>query len=284
MGSIPAGSTMNNGFLLALATLVGTIIGGGIFGLPYVVSKSGLVPGVFYLVVLGGLVMLLHLFFGEIALRTSEKHRLIGYAELYLGGWAKKLVTVSTVVGMVGALLAYIIIAGDFLGVAFGSIFSGVSNTVFSLIFWAVLSVFILKGIQAISKMELFMNIALFTVIFAIFLFAFPHVETENFVAIDFSHLFLPYGVVLFAFAGWQAIPEIAGLPFANKFRIYRKNTLSAGFARFVMVPNRGTPQEREVLDGRFENHLDTLNPKVAIVVGNCTDLCVMQLAMFVKT
>jgi len=203
---------MNSGFLLALATLVGTIIGGGIFGLPYVVSKSGLVPGVFYLVVLGGLVMLLHLFFGEIVLRTSEKHRLIGYAEMYLGTWAKKLVTISTIVGIVGALLAYIILAGDFLEVAVGSMFPAVSNTVFSLVFWGALSVFILKGIQAISRMELFMNIALFTVIFAIFLFAFPHVETENFVAVDFSHLFLPYGVVLFAFAGWAAIPEIAEL------------------------------------------------------------------------
>jgi len=202
---------MNNSFLLALATLVGTIIGGGIFGLPYVISKSGLIPGVFYLVVLGGLVMLLHLFVGEVTLRTSGKHRLIGYAEIYLGDWAKKLVTISTIVGIVGALLAYIILAGDFLEIIFAP-FLSVPNTALSLVFWGVLSVLILKGIQAISRMELFMNIALFTAVFTIFFFAFPHVKIDNFVAVDFSHLFLPYGLVLFAFVGWHAIPEIAEL------------------------------------------------------------------------
>lgn len=202
---------MNNSFILALSTLVGTVIGAGIFGLPYVVSKSGIIPGIFYFVVLGGIVMLLHLFFGEIVLRTVAKHRLIGYAEIYLGAWAKKLVTISTMVSIIGALLAYIIIAGNFLETVFAPLFS-TPGIVFPLIFWAFLSVFILKGIQAISKMEFFMNIALFAVVLVIFFFAFPHIETGNFTAIDFSHIFLPYGVILFALAGWHAIPEIAEL------------------------------------------------------------------------
>jgi len=202
---------MNNSFLLALSTLIGTIIGAGIFGLPYVVSKSGVVPSLFYFVILGGVVLLLHLFVGEIVLRTPGKHRLIGYSEIYLGSWAKKLITISTVVGIVGTLLAYIIVAGDFLEIVFASMFS-VSGTVYSIVVWAVLSLFILKGIQAIAKIELFMNIALFSVIGVILAFAVPHMESGNFIIFDSSNIFLPYGVVLFAFAGWAAIPEITDL------------------------------------------------------------------------
>ena len=202
---------LDNPFLLALSTLVGTIIGAGIFGLPYVVAKSGIIPGVFYFVLLGGVVMILHLMFGEIALRTTEKHRLIGYASLYLGNWAKKLVTVSTVVGIVGALLAYIIIGGDFLYIVLGS-FIPLSNFAFAIVLWFVLSLFILRGIQAIAKTELLMDIILFAVVGVIFVFALPHFQLQNFMLFDSLHVFLPYGVVLFSFLGLSAIPEIAEL------------------------------------------------------------------------
>jgi len=202
---------LDNPFLLALSTLVGTIIGAGIFGLPYVVAKSGIIPGVFYFVLLGGVVMILHLMFGEIALRTTEKHRLIGYASLYLGNWAKKLVTVSTVVGIVGALLAYIIIGGDFLYIVLGS-FIPLSNFAFAIVLWFVLSLFILRGIQTIAKIELLMDIILFVVVGVIFVFVLPHFQLQNFMLFDSLHVFLPYGVVLFSFLGLSAIPEIAEL------------------------------------------------------------------------
>jgi tyrosine-specific transport protein len=202
---------MNNSFLLALATLVGTIIGGGVFALPYVVSRAGIIPSLFYFAVLGGVVLLLHLMFGEIALRTTEKHRLIGYANIYLGNWAKKLVTFSTIFGIVGALLAYIILAGNFLHILLGS-FLPVSNFTFSILFWFVFSLFVLRGIQAIAKMELLINIALFLVIGIIFTFVAPHVEAANFISFDYFYVFLPYGVILFALLGLPAIPEIAAL------------------------------------------------------------------------
>ena len=101
-------------FFLALSVLIGTIIGAGIFGIPYVIFKSGLIPGLFYFIILGGAVLLIHLFFGEIVLRTKEKYRLPGFALKYLGRPAEVLVTVSVVVGVIGALLAYLILAGDF--------------------------------------------------------------------------------------------------------------------------------------------------------------------------
>jgi tyrosine-specific transport protein len=200
---------MTNSFVLALSTLVGTIIGAGIFGVPYVFSQSGFFVGTLHIVVVGIVVTLLHLFFGEIALRTKAKHRLIGYAELYVGSFAKKLVVFSTFFGIVGSLLAYIIVAGTFLQLALSPVVSW-SPEVFSLGFWAVLSLFVFVGMQAIARLELFMNIALFAVLFILFTSAAPHVSVGNISVFSFSHILLPWGVVFFALAGWAAIPELA--------------------------------------------------------------------------
>ena len=179
--------------------------------MPYAIAQSGVIPGVFYLVVLGGMVLLLHLMFGEIALRTTEKHRLIGYASVYVGSWAKILITISTFVGVVGALLAYIILAGDFLQIIVSSLIP-ISSFGLSILFWLFGSFFIIRGIQSIAKMELLMNVVLFVVVGIIFVFALPHVAIEHYTMFNPSFMFLPYGVVLFAFMGLSAIPEIAEL------------------------------------------------------------------------
>ena len=57
-------------FLRATAVLVGTTIGAGMFGIPYVVSKIGFLPGLAYILVLGALTLFLNLIYGEVILRT----------------------------------------------------------------------------------------------------------------------------------------------------------------------------------------------------------------------
>ncbi|MCP6726885.1 MAG: amino acid permease [Patescibacteria group bacterium] len=247
-----------NKALLALSTLVGTIIGAGIFGLPYVLSLAGVIPGLFYFFLLGGAVLLLHLMFGEITLRTKGSHRLIGYAGMYVGSWAKALVVFSTFVGVLGALLAYVIIGGEFIQTAL-SPFIYVSSVTASVIFWAVLSFFIIQGIQLITKMEFFMNIALFLVMGIIFLFAAPYLDSANFTAISVPNIILPFGVVLFALTGWSAIPEIADFFKQRKDRRSFKNIiifasvitviLSAVFA-FVVVGVSGVNTSEDALSG----------------------------------
>lgn len=63
-----------------------------------------------------------------------------------------------------------------------------------------------------------------------------------------------------------ETIPELAGLPFAQEFVIIEKNGLS---------PENGTA---------FDAWVDA-NPDIttAIVAGDCTDLCVYQLAMHLR-
>ena len=249
---------MNSSFVLALSTLVGTIVGAGIFGLPYVISQSGVLPAVFYFLLIGGAVMVLHLLFGEVCLRTNEKHRLIGYSQMYLGGVGKMLVIVSTLFGLLGALLVYIILGGRFLAIALAPFFS-LSDTTASFLFWIVLSFFVLQGIQLIARAEFFMNLLLLLFGAVIFAFAFPHVQSANFTLIESSNIFLPYGVILFSLLGWSAIPEIADLFKSKKDKQNLDNVIVWTFAiviafylafSFIIVGVSGQNTSPNTLDG----------------------------------
>ncbi len=189
--------------------MVGPIIGAGIFGIPFVVAKSGVIPGIFYFVVLTFVVVLLHLFFGEICLRTEGKHRLVGYAQIYLGIWGKVFASLVLLFVLVGTLLAYLILAGDFLRISLSS-FLPLSSLSYTLIFVAIGTFFVAQGRQLIARAEFLLNVGIFAAIGVIAFFAAPAVRLENFPVLDVSNLFLPFGVIFFALIGWEAIPEVA--------------------------------------------------------------------------
>lgn len=222
-------------FFLALATLIGVVVGAGIFGIPYVISKSGVGPGLFYFLILGGTVLFLHLFFGEIVLRTTERHRLIGYSQKYLGKWGKILITISTVLGITGVLLAYLILGGEFLEIIFSPLFSFSAET-FSLIFWLILIYFIFRGIRLIARAEIFTNLAFFIIVFFILCFLFPKINLENFNLLNLKYLFLPYGVIMFSLMGSVGIPEIADILKTSEERKSFKKVIIASSAIVIIL------------------------------------------------
>ena len=54
---------MNNTFIKSIAILIGTTIGAGVFGVPYAIAQIGFIPGLVYLLVIGGLMILLNLMY-----------------------------------------------------------------------------------------------------------------------------------------------------------------------------------------------------------------------------
>jgi len=200
---------MNKNFILAVATLVGAIVGLGIFGIPYTASKAGFFVGIGYIVVLGIVMLLLHLIYGEVVERTKEKHRLTGYVEKYLGAKWKKVVGLIIILSIYSALLAYIIVGGKFLAL----IFPGFANPfIFSIVFWLVLSIAVWRGIRTIAGVELAMAGLLLFLVIILFAFGAGSINSENFYLFELADFFLPYGVVLFAFSGILAIPEVREL------------------------------------------------------------------------
>ena len=143
-------------FIMAIATLVGTIIGAGVLGIPYAISKSGFIPGMIILVILGFAVLILNLCVGEVALRTKGRHQLPGYAEKYLGKWGKHVMSFSIIFAIYGALIAYFIGSGNVLADIFNLgnwsfLFLGLeisASLMFSICFFVILSTLIYFGLN----------------------------------------------------------------------------------------------------------------------------------------
>ncbi|MDP3764468.1 MAG: aromatic amino acid transport family protein [bacterium] len=200
--------TLSN-FTLAVSTLVGTIIGVGMFGLPYTAAISGIGPVLFYLFILGILVILLHLMYGEVVLRTSTKHRLAGYAEVYFGSSGKTIASIIFFINLYLALLAYLVVGGEFLRIIFSG-FLNFSSQAGSIALAIIGFTVVFKGMRLAGWTDFFLVGAMILLIGGFVFYAFDMARPEN--LINFStvdSLFFPYGIVLFALAGGSAIPEI---------------------------------------------------------------------------
>jgi len=197
--------------LYAIAMISGTIIGAGIFSLPYIASKVGFSVMIIYILGLGILINLVHLYLGEIALQTPDNKRLAGFAKIHLGNWAEKVAFVSTVLGLFGALLAYLIIGGQFLGNLL-SPFLGGSNFFYVILFFSLGSLIIFGGIKAIAKIELWGMFLFLAILLFIFFKERFLIDGANLVfsfkSLGSGNWFLPYGPILFSLWGASIIPE----------------------------------------------------------------------------
>ncbi|MDP3799966.1 MAG: aromatic amino acid transport family protein [bacterium] len=209
-------------FTLAVSTLVGTIIGVGMFSLPYAAAISGIIPVIFYLVVLGILVTLLHLMYGEVVLRTSAKHRLAGYAEVYFGSSGKVIASVIFLINLYLALLVYLVVGGEFLRIIFSG-FLNFSAQTGSIILAIIGFGIVFKGIKLAGVTDFFMTTAIILLIAIFGFYAFGLASTENLIKFSsVDSIFFPYGIVLFALAGGSAIPEIRSF-FKSNAKNYSK-------------------------------------------------------------
>lgn len=219
-----------NKSILAGASLVGTIIGAGIFGLPFAVSQSGVLTALFYFVLLSFVVLALHLFYGEVVLRTEGRHQFTGYVKKYLGNKPKKAMLFATILGSVGALLVYVILAGEFFNTIFPNILPLFN---WSLFFCLFLAFFVFLDIKSIALLELLMGLALFAVFFLLFIFCLPKINAANYTFFNAKQFFLPFGILLFSLVGWHAIPEIMDI-IDNKQHL--KKIISVSFLLCVFI------------------------------------------------
>lgn len=195
-------------FLKALAVFLGTVIGVGIFGLPFVASKAGFFIVLFYFLFIVLITILIFFLYSDVVLGTKEIHRLPGYVGEYLGEKWKKISFLIIAVGLMGALLAYLIIGGQFLS-SFLSPYFGGNSTLYTLLFFILGAYLVFRGIKSISGVELFLLFFLFVILILFFIKAFPFIDINNFKTFDLKYIVFPYGIILFSLWGSAVIPEI---------------------------------------------------------------------------
>ncbi|MEM2954892.1 MAG: aromatic amino acid transport family protein [Candidatus Nanoarchaeia archaeon] len=206
----------------AIATLTGTAIGAGFLGIPHVVAKSGFLIGLIQMIILALIIMLVNLYIGEVILRTKETHQLPGYASKYLGKWARALMVCTMVFGIYAAMTAYFIGEGQVLSFIFTGNLS--YSLWFSLAFFVIIALLVYRGIEALKEGETFGLIAVLSIVTILAIVFSPKINLNNltYSSDNIVEWFLPYGVILFSFLSFSALPEVKQ-EIKNNEKIFKK-------------------------------------------------------------
>ncbi|MBP6885698.1 MAG: hypothetical protein KBC02_00410 [Candidatus Pacebacteria bacterium] len=202
--STPIGSSLK--FYQATALLVSAMIGAGLFGIPFAFAKAGFFIGTMWLVALTLLVGLFHVLLAELVLSTSGVHQIPGYVSVWLGEIPRRLSVVVHVLSLFGALLAYCILAGEFLQTIF-SYYIRLDAAWYGVVFALVLSTVWLLRLRSIARVELVVIAAYTLAIFAMVAYGVHSIDSANYSGTTAHFWYLPYGVLLFSLSGFSAIP-----------------------------------------------------------------------------
>ncbi len=264
---------MSRNYFKAVAILAGTVLGAGIFAVPYVVQKAGILSILIYFPLLYTAQLILHLIYAEIVLSISEKHRMVGYVGVYFNGFFKKIAFLITLLGKHGTLVAYIILGGIFLHQLLSPWWGG-TLFFYTIILFLIETAVVLFGLKTIAKAESFLAILLIVAIGGLSWRSLGYWDFDNYELLNFENLLLPYGVIFFAIGGQAAIPEVCRL-LKNEKRKIRSAivwgtvlpvALIAFFA-FLMIGVTGINTSPDVLTG-LSSQLDSRMMVLALMFG----------------
>lgn len=231
--------------MLAAGTLAGTIIGAGVFALPYVVGKLGAVTGLFYLCGAALVYYTLHRMYAAVVVTSGTAHDFAGLARANLSRGPAFLATLAVVGELSFTLVVYLALVPAFLALVFP-----MTPLSYVLLFWTFGSLFIFARLTWQGFAEL-LGMFLVAAIVGVVLLAGGDRSfmTPAFLPLDVKTAFLPLGALLFAFMGRSAI-----IPLVREWRAVRKSfslprALLAGtfipvllYAVFVFAVLRLTP------------------------------------------
>ena len=195
-------------FIFPTSLLASTIIGAGMFALPYLFEKSGIILGLFYLIFFGLIFALIHLMYADIIVRTPENHRFPGYAKIYLGKFGYWSSIFMAIFGALLVLTVYLILSVSFINLIapFLPVFYKI------IIFWLIGSVALFWKINELAFSEFLIFGGTAAIVLAVFGFGFGNFEKVFSLPIfDFKNSYLPFGAVLFSMYGRSAIPALLG-------------------------------------------------------------------------
>lgn len=207
-------------YLSASSVLVGSCIGAGVLGIPFIAAKAGFLVAVAYIILVGLMIYTINLYLGEIVLRTKGDHQLIGYVEKYLGRNAKHVMEFAVIFGIYAGVIAYMLGMGKSLSYLF---FNNIDYTIyFGILVGIIMSYLLYGGMRSLKKFEKIGVVIILSLLVLIILIFIPKIVLFNLLGFDSASILLPFGVVLFALMSFNAIPEIKIILKRNEHRFKR--------------------------------------------------------------
>jgi amino acid permease len=196
-------------FFLAIGIITGTIVGAGIFPLPYIFVKLGFLTGLFYLIFFAFIYYFIHIKYLEILdSERLEEHHFLYFSKKYLSKFWGKISSWLIILELVLSLTIYLILSKIFANLAFG--FLGTTPVLF---FWFIGSLFIFSKDSWVGWAEMIGGFGiLFIILFIILKGGEGSFNINLFESINFSSFLVPFGPLLFAFSGRAAISKVVEL------------------------------------------------------------------------
>ncbi len=189
-------------YIEAVATLIGTTIGAGILGMPYMFSRYGIITSSLIIILIGLLTLILNYLFGKVVIKSKQTHQLTGYTRIYLGKPAEYFLTVVITLFIYGAMSGYLVAISSILA-SYIPISPFVIGTLVFILFFSL----IYSGLDVFSASELFMSSVIIALLIGISLVGLTCGHQA--VAMARSPDWSVFGITIFAFMGVFAVPEM---------------------------------------------------------------------------
>ena len=202
--------------MLTTGLLTGTIIGAGIFSLPYILGQVGILTGFFYLAFFAAVYFAIHLMYAQVLQTETGRHQFFHFAEKYLPRGVSKFASIVILAELLLVLTVYLTLAPTFAALVFGPSVGSVSSPQASsgltalLIFWFLGSVFIFVKLFFLDWVEFLGTLVVLGIVLIIF---FSGVGASHALPlakkISWPLFFLPFGPLLFSLSGRPAISKV---------------------------------------------------------------------------
>lgn len=208
-------------------SLLGAIVGAGIFGLPAVFSSAGILGGTILFVIILAVVLIVNQLYIDVIYGVKGKHRLPGYTGSVLGHKAYWIALISMLCRTAGTMLAYLILGGTFLHMLASGLGFNYPMWSWALIFWAICSLVVFYGVSVVCEIEdeltwVLIGFMLFTVIIL-----FPFIKWDLTSTVNFSGFVGTFGIIFFAVTGMTILPDLKDIAKRNE-REFRMGTAIA--------------------------------------------------------
>lgn len=194
--------------LVAAGILAGTIIGAGMFSLPYLARLVGIMPAIGYLVGFALVYWVIYRMYAALLEVRGEDRQFVALAESYLphrvGFWVGRGIFLELIL----VLAVYLILAPSFI-----SFLAPGLGLIGAILFWVFGSVAIFAKLRWLGWAEIAGVVAIIAIACAVYFVKSGGIPSGSSSGIPpLAVLLLPFGPLLFSFAGRPAIHEVVSL------------------------------------------------------------------------
>lgn len=255
--------------------LIGTVVGVGIFGLPYVFSQAGFLVGTLELLLVATLTLLVLYVYSDLLSIEQSRLPFVSVVGKHLGPIGKFFAAVSFLGALWGAMLAYILVGGEFLTNIFRPLMGGEAFR-YQMVFWILASACMIGGSLFVRRIQGVLVPVFFAMVVGLTLVALPRLHSDYLIHVDTNFLALPFGALLFSFSGLAAVSECREALGRSRDRVKTALVLGMGLISalyllfcFAIVGMTGPFTSMQAVEG-----LRLVSPWLSIfvsVLGVCT-------------